>query len=287
MRALLHLSMVVLVAAGCSKREPSPTAASSTTVSTPAVVSAVSPAIASTSPAPIAKPGERQATTPEKLLFAWNVALNRRAVAELQPFYGPSVLFYGRRITRAQVLDAKHSAFQKTPDFQQRIRSVRISRGPSGYVVRFEKQSGASLEQTVNARLVLEARDGKLEIVEESDEVTDRRLANPEPETCSDAVIRIADGQPIIQADRARVAREYPDVNPGGMSFDVEEHRDRASLAFGYFHPERFETRWTGDAADGKLTLRDNLTTQLLPLTRAQEQLIQRLCPGPSEAIPP
>ena len=89
--------------------------------------------------------------------------------------------------------------------------------------------------------------------------------------------------QPQIQADIARVAREYPEVSPGGLSYDQSGRTDRYSGSMGYFHADRYEARWWIDAADGKLTIRDGDSQALLPLSTAQQALIKKLCTGKAD----
>lgn len=231
-------------------------------------------------PAPSAVARARpDAQRPETVLMAWNGALDRHAVDQLRPLYAASVLFYGQRFSASQVLEAKRKAFEKDPSFRQRISDVQIQKDGEKILIAFEKRSGKALEGRVYGSLVLEPAADGLKIVEESDAATDAKF-RPRAESCPEAAMAITNAQPAVQADIARVAREYPEVNPGGFSYDQTEHTDRYSGSQGYFHPERYEPRWSIEAADGTLTIRDIYSQSALPLTAAQHALVKKLCTG-------
>jgi len=216
--------------------------------------------------------------------MTWNAALNHHSVDELRPLYGSEVLFYGQRRTAESVLEAKRKAFAREPSFRQRINDVKVEEREGRVSITFEKRSGKALK-AVYGSLELEQQPGGLKIVDESDAAADSKF-RPQADTCPDAAMTITTSQSIIQADIERVAREYPDVNPGGMSYDQTDqtaHTDRYSGSLGYFHPDHYEARWYIDAAAGKLTIRDAYTEALLPVTSAQKALIQRLCTGKFE----
>jgi hypothetical protein len=214
--------------------------------------------------------------------MAWNAALNHHSVDELRPLYGPTVQFYGQVRTAEQVLDAKRTAFEKQPDFQQRLKDVKIEQQGGRTLITFEKRSGKALKSQVYGSLVLEHDADGLKIVDESDAATDAKL-RPRADTCPEAAMSITGSLSVIQADIERVAREYPEVNPGGLSYDQTDRTDRYSGSLGYFHPEHYEPRWWIDAAAGKLTIRDAYTGELLPLTAPQQALVKRLCTGEAE----
>jgi hypothetical protein len=230
----------------------------------------------------IAAPPAAEPQRPEAVLMAWNGALDRHAVEQLRPLYAAHVLFYGQRLSAEQVLEAKKKALANDPSFRQRISEVRISRKAERVLLGFEKRSGKALKNKVYGSLVLAPEAGSLKIVEESDDTTDAKF-RPEADTCPEAAMTITSAQPRIQADIERVAREYPDVNPGGLSYDQTERSDRYSGSMGYFHPERYEPRWLIDAADGKLMIRDLYSEAPLPLTAAQQALVKKLCAGKAE----
>ncbi len=213
--------------------------------------------------------------------MAWSNALNRRAADELLPFYAAQVIFYGQRKSATEVVAAKRRAFEQVPTYQQRVSNVHIDKAPSGFVLRFDKRSGAQLESNVTARLVLDASGDRLTIAEESDSPTDARFGKAAATTCGDAVFRVVGKQPAIASDIARVAREYPEVNPGGILY--EEHPDRVQASQGYFHEDRYEPRWWIDAADGTLKLRDAYTDELLPVDPQEAAVIRQFCTGSSD----
>jgi hypothetical protein len=218
----------------------------------------------------------------EKVLMAWNAALNRHSVDELRPLYAPKVQFYGQSWSAQQVLEAKRQAFAKEPDFRQRISGVKVEQRGARIAITFEKHSGKGPKGDIYGSLVLEQRAEGLMIVDESDAATDAKL-RPQADTCSEAAMSITSSQASIQADMARVAREYPELNPGGMSYEQSDRTDRYSGSMGYFHPDRYEPRWWIDAADGKLTIRDVYSDKPLPLTAPQQALVKRLCTGKAD----
>jgi hypothetical protein len=214
--------------------------------------------------------------------MAWSSALDRHVADELAPLYATRVSFYGHRLTGEQVVAAKRKALQLAPAFRQRVTNVSIQKAPNGYTVTFEKRSGAELRSIVGARLGLEASGTQLLIAEESDAVTDARFSpKTAAKTCTEAVFSALDHHPVITSDQERVAREYPEVNPGGLSYD--ERPDRLEASEGYFHPERYEARWWITAADGVLKVRDAYTDQLLSITEADRRAIRQLCSGKSD----
>lgn len=208
--------------------------------------------------------------------MAWNAALNHHSVDELRPLYAPKLEFYGQKWTAEQVLEAKRKAFEKQPDFKQRISGVKVEPRDQRTSITFEKRSGSG---HAYGSLVLEQQSDGLKIVDESDEATDAKL-RPRADTCPEAAMGITSSQSVIQADIERVAREYPDVNLGGLSYEQTDRTDRYSGSMGYFHPDHYEPRWWIDAAAGKLTIRDAYSGEPFPLTVPQQALIKRLCTG-------
>src|SRR3982751_572314 len=53
---------------------------------------------------------------PEAGVKAWNDALNRQDLVALRAAYAPEVMFYGHRMTTAEVIAAKAQALAKDPD---------------------------------------------------------------------------------------------------------------------------------------------------------------------------
>lgn len=212
-----------------------------------------SPSLATAPAAPFtgaAAPKERPQHPAERLLLAWNAALDRRDPAPLAALYGSHVLFYGQHRSGAEVLEAKRTALAKAADYRQRVEDVRIATTPKGFVVRFEKHSGSGAGSAVNARLVLESAPDGLRIVEESDSVTDAHLARRGHLSCSEAVTAAVMGHPVVRADIERVAREMPEAHPVGLTYDADERN--VDAAFGYMLPERFDPRWWIKVSNGK-----------------------------------
>lgn len=258
---------------GCSRKSepPKPRPAASSASSAPGPSASAARSVPPRPPHPA-----------ERVVLAWSDALSRRAADELPPFYSQRVLFYGQRKSASEVVAAKRQAFERVPKYQQRVSNLHFEKTAHGYVCRFDKQSGAQLESTVGARLVLEASGDRLTIAEESDVVTDRRLQGGEPKTCSEAVFRVVGKQPAIASDIARVAKEYPGVNPGGLTYD--EAPDYISASQGYFHEDHYEPRWWIEAAKGELSLRDAYTDERLPLEPKDAAIVRQLCSGDPDA---
>ena len=61
---------------------------------------------------------------PEAAVRAWNDALNRHDLDALRLAYASEVMFYGRRMTAAEVIVAKAQAFAKIPTFGRRCRAL-------------------------------------------------------------------------------------------------------------------------------------------------------------------
>jgi len=273
-----YVLVLVLAACGRGRSTTEHVPSSGTTASasaTPAV--SIAPSV-TPMPSAVSSAQRREREPAEKLLMAWNAAENHHSLDELRPLYAAQVLFYGQRWTARQVLDAKRKAFEKEPDFRQRIKDVKVEHHDERISITFEKRSGKGLKAVYGSLELAQQPDG-LKIVDESDEATDAKL-RPQADTCPDAAMTITSSESIVQADIARVAREFPDVNPGGLSYDQSGRTDRYSGSLGYFHPEHYEARWFIDAAAGKLTIRDAYSDALLPVTGPQRALIQRLCTG-------
>jgi hypothetical protein len=211
--------------------------------------------------------------------MAWNSALDRRDPDRLATLYAPRVRFYGASKAVEDVIKLKRAAFHRTPDYHQRVEKVRIEAARNGFVVRFDKYSGPQLDAKAAARLVLESQDGKLLIVEETDSVTDKRLARPEPEKCSDVALSVATGHSVVQSDIKRIGRENPDVHPGGLIY-VDEPL-KVDAAWGYMHPNRFEPRWWIAVDGARITAKDALTDEQLAFSAQEQARIEKACSPP------
>lgn len=269
------LLAVLGVVSACKQERSGPTLPASAT----AKASAASEASSAAQP----KAPTRPENPAEKALSTWNSALDRRDEAKLAKLYAPHVRFYGVRKSLAEVLGAKHQAFERQPNFRQRVGDVRIERTKKGFVVRFVKQSGADFSSVADARLRLEAATGgQLLITEETDATTDKRFGkkNP-PSDCYSTVSSGVAALSEIETDNHHVTRENPDVAAGGVLFSEEPGKLEA--AQGYFHPERFEPRWWIDVVNGELTVRDALTDQQLAIPGSLRKSTREACAPPEE----
>jgi hypothetical protein len=272
---LLWPVALLLPLIGCHRRvdpTPAPSASAARSAAPVAPASPAVPPVGSVQePARIASPNEQ-------LLAAWNTALDRRDADALAALYAPRVYFYGQWKTAAQVVKLKRAAFAKQPDYRQRIDDVHITKSDRGFTAIFQKHSGPGFTSSVEGRLTLERSGGKLSIAEESDSVTDQRLLKPVPSSCAEAAFQILGEQPVIEADMRRVAREMPEAQPGGITY--EEDAQHLSAAQGYFLPEHFDVRWRIEVENGVLTLSDAYTMQTFPLSTEQRARVRHACSG-------
>jgi hypothetical protein len=280
-------AFVLLVAIGCSRKQlaPMPNRSTSATSAVSASASPTTP-VATSSALTVGSvsPAARPEHPADKVLAAWNSALDHRDASALEPLYAPRVHFYGQWKTAAQVVALKRAAFAKQPDFRQRVDEVRVKKSDRGFVALFQKHSGAGFAATVAARLTIERAGERFLIAEESDSVTDEHLKQTEPSSCSEAAFQIAGSEPAILADQRRVAREFPEAHPGGITY--EEDARHLSAALGYFLPERFDTRWHIEVEGGVLRLTDAYNERAFPLTAEQRARVRRACSdaGPDAA---
>lgn len=215
-------------------------------------------------------------------MLTWSSALDRHDLELLGKLYAPRVRFYGARKTVAEVVGARRIAFKKEPDYRQRLGKVQIDETPSGYVVLFEKQSGPSFANAVEARLVLQANGDELTIVEETDSATDERLKKRAPRSCFDAAFAVLSGQSALEADIRRMARSHPNANPSSILYSEEP--GKLAAAHGYFHPDKFEPRWWIDVANGELNIRNALTGEELAISGDRRTSVREACSSPADA---
>ncbi len=242
--------------------------------------SALGSAATSAPVAAVPPPPARPQHPAEKVLTTWNSALDRHDEGALAKLYAPYVRFYGVRKTIAEVLGAKQQAFKKEPDFHQRVSDVHIEKTAKGFVIRFEKQSGANFASSVPARLSVEGQGDELLITEESDSATDKRFGKPTPpSSCFAAVSSVVTALPAIEADIRRVSRANPQVTPGSILYS--EDATNLEAAQGYFHPQRFEPRWFITVANGQLTISDALSTEPLALAESLQASVRAACSVP------
>ncbi len=132
----------------------------------------------------------------------WNECLAKRDLKTLSSFYADTVILYGIRVSKKEAIESKQKFLTKYPDFTQSItgdiRAQQIK--DETYTVFFPKKSiyngKASL---VEGRMTFSKISDEWKITTESDDVTDKRLSDPEREfdTCLDVVIRIVSTSPL------------------------------------------------------------------------------------------
>ncbi|MBN1609035.1 MAG: hypothetical protein JW940_20575 [Polyangiaceae bacterium] len=266
---------LLILVSGCRRDDPFAIKPHKPYDDTRAAAPAPTPAVPA--PAPT-RPAKRPENPVQRLVMAWNAALDSQDVNQLVPLYGPRILFYGVKRNSEQVLETKRRQLKRSPDYRQRIDNVRIARSPNGYVVEFDKWSGPKAGSRVRARLVLETIAGRLFIAEESDAVTDRRLRKPPRNTCADAALSAAAGVSAIMREQERVAAEMPGVSPGGIVYQADDSNVEAGS--GFFHAERFEARWWIDVVAGEITVRDALTGDILPVAEEERERVRQTCSG-------
>jgi hypothetical protein len=269
---------LLILVSSCQRDDPFAQAPRKPRDDARAAARAAAPSVPPPAPASEAKRPENPV---QRLVMAWNAALDSRDVTQLVPLYGPRILFYGLKRNPDQVLETKRRQLARVPDYRQRIDNVRITRSPNGYVVEFDKWSGPKASARVRARLVLETIAGRLFIAEESDAVTDERLRRPPRNTCADAALSAAAGVSAIMREQERVAAEMPGVNPGAIVYQADEGNVQAGS--GFFLPERFEARWWIDVVAGEITIRDALTSDILPVSEEERERVRQACSGAAQ----
>lgn len=154
-------------------------------------------------------------------LDRWTEALNAHDVRRLADLYGDPVRYYGRLLSKAELVRAKAKALAGR-DYHQEVRDA-VTSGFGGIItVYFTKYWGDPRPGSLRARLGLEGPDGgPLLIVEESDESVDRAQETREPELPSDECETVVEA--VVQAlpavtERVRAALD-DEAKPGGIKF--------------------------------------------------------------------
>lgn len=209
-------------------------------------------------------------------LLAWNAAIDQARSGKLQRLYADEVLYYGTRQAADFVLRHKREALARASSRGQRVSDVHIARGMNGFVVTFTKHYGASLSKSIRARLVLDETPHGLRIVEETDAATDARLARAPASGCVDALLDAVGEHPYVRADVQRVQQAGYGVQPGGLVY--EEESGLVDAAWGYMHPERFETRLWIRVEEGDFTVTDALTMERLTFFGKALERVRAAC---------
>jgi hypothetical protein len=213
----------------------------------------------------------------QQLLFAWNTASDSHDVDSLKALYASHVAYYGTKKTSDKVIQAKRSAFERSPKFRQRIDNLRIEPSDQGFRVTFRKRSGENLDSVVNARLAMREEGERLVIAEETDAATDRMLERLEPKDCAAAALRAAEEHWVIVKDRARVAREWPEAIPAGLIW-TETPAGVVDARVGYILPHKFDPVWSVTVEKGELAIRSALTGEPLAVPEYHRAKVRRIC---------
>jgi hypothetical protein len=210
------------------------------------------------------------------VLLAWNAALDQHDAERLTALYASQVLYYGADWSSEKVVAAKRSALSKAPDYHQHIADIRVSHDPLRTTLEFQKHSGVDASSGVAARLTLEEHQGRLQIVEETDALTDKHLQTRLSSPCYTVALDVFYHLPLIRSDMARVARENPECTPGGfLNSESSPHIDAQE---GYFHPEHFETRWHLVVVQGKIEIHDWYSFESLAVPEAERERVRSVC---------
>lgn len=137
----------------------------------PARDAPAAPALTAT-PAPAAS----AVSPPLALVIAWNDALDTHDAGALEAIYGSTVDYYGAPWPRARVVAAKRAALKAAPTFKQTISDISFDREGTETVARFLKSSGPEGKlREIRGKLVLREEAGKLHVVAEADEASEKR----------------------------------------------------------------------------------------------------------------
>lgn len=166
--AVLLFLLLALALLACKKRE---------TGEAPATDASVAPPVTTAAPAPAGS-----AVSPQfVLVLAWNDALDKHDADALDSIYGATVDYYGSSLPRARVVAAKRAALKAAPTFKQTIRDISFDPASPDTVARFLKRSGpAGKLREIRGKLVLREEAGKLRVVAEADEASEKRDASAE-----------------------------------------------------------------------------------------------------------
>jgi hypothetical protein len=170
--------LAVTLLAACGGAAPAPVAPSATSAAVSPVPAVRDVAAYPARPLPASGLDiDADAERVRMLVRAWSAGLDLHDVATLAPLYEDYVRLYGAEspTPKARVLDSKRNAFARTFR-QQVIGPVEVVHEVgSDFTARFVKRSGFDGKVAeVHARLRVRAKvDGRLVIVEESDEPSD------------------------------------------------------------------------------------------------------------------
>lgn len=135
-------------------------------------------------------PPAHHAHTPADVVTDWDKAHNDHNAQALGALYAPSVEFYGKHLSNAQVVAAKDQAFKRDPAFRQQLSNLKIELSLNGATATFSKGWFANGKaHNVGASLQLGALDGRFLILKESDvTVGAAKVGPPATIKCGDQV---------------------------------------------------------------------------------------------------
>jgi hypothetical protein len=143
--------------------------------SSPVVVEDAAP---NTEAAPVAAPTSAaapsatgtEATAARRVVERWNRAHSEHEAETLASLYAPTVLFYGRSLSRADCASKKRLALKATPDYTQLTRDAKFEPAGAGRTfVRLVKTSTTNGKSTDYPTILVIETSGH--IVEESDDL--------------------------------------------------------------------------------------------------------------------
>ncbi|HET7544430.1 MAG TPA: hypothetical protein VFK05_31380 [Polyangiaceae bacterium] len=267
--------------AACS-RDPKPEArpsvatASAASVATASAASAALAAV-STPPSAGAAPQRRDLSCSKgsaveassQLLDDWNRALNSHDLTLLEKAYASRVAFYGRDLSRTQVLAAKRRALAATPNYKQHLSDVRFApEADSAASITFDKASAGA--KTVRGRLLIQCDGEHYGIATESDAPSDALAKGQTHEDCEAAMYAVAFDLPEVKREQAYATDEAPF---GGLSYPFEGKH--VAVALGFHHPERFEATFFLDWDKGVFTINQGE----VKVPAASQKRVQAACP--------
>jgi hypothetical protein len=243
--------IAVVAVAACSRRSPTPRPANETNGTQPLASHASSggPVSAASLPRDASADGSPELAAVRSLFVRWNQAMNAHDPEALSRIYGRKMCFYGKEMSREQVLEAKRRAFRGTPDYlQEVVGEVALEPLPADSVAAtFEKRSGThDRSGTVKARLLFIHPGTELGrrhdlvpwvLAGENDEtVRGKNLMG-----CENAALWSGDNE--AEEDQrceevaSKAVREFPAVK-ALLESELEEIKGKPGLWLGGFGPE-------------------------------------------------
>jgi hypothetical protein len=249
-RASLALSALLALAVACDRPKPIASApeAAPPVDAAPAVVAAVD----------AGSPAEAEARA---VVAKWSEALDRHDAVPLTAFYADRVKFYGQDLPRELVISNKRRALPATSTFHQEIvGKIALEPTADGFRATFLKRSGPRADlRDVQATLGLARASGSFVIAEETDEVTEKRLAGQRDGRCSTAASKAVAALPEVKREMDEVKKRTLASDGGARQGGVgplPNDDGSFSMGLGVHTDERFEAIvWYTVGAAGDLTV--------------------------------